>query len=169
MRISGNHNLTFGADFIVTYKKNENSIITPSDNGNLTLSTSSTVTTGNRWADFLTGRIAQYTQLNTQLKYYNRYKTFSSYIEDDWHVSKRLTLNLGFRAEIFGTYYNRYHLELSFDPRVYNPADAPQIDIDGSITGQAGALVPGIGSPFDGLVRCGVGKHPSRVFKGAPV
>ncbi|MGH9397356.1 MAG: hypothetical protein ACRD18_10975, partial [Terriglobia bacterium] len=164
-KISGNHNLTFGADFIA-YQKNENSGVTPNNNGNLTFSTSSPVTTGNPWADFLTGRIAQFQQLNSELKYYIRYKTFSPYIEDDWHVSRRLTLNLGFRAEIFGTYYNKYHLESSFDPRAYNPASAPQIDVDGSITGQAGALVPGVGNPFNGLITCGKGSVPASCMKG---
>lgn len=164
-KIAGNHNLTFGGDFIA-YQKNEQNGSTPNDNGNLIFSNSSAVTTGNAFADFLTGRIAQFAQLNSELKYYNRYKTFAPYIQDDWHVSKRVTLNLGFRAEFFGTYYDRYHLESSFSPQAYNPADAPQIDVSGSITGQQGALVPGVGNRFDGLIRCGVGGVPAGCLKG---
>ncbi len=163
-KITGNHNLTFGGDFIA-YQKNEQG--TPDVQGFLTFdSTDSAITTGNGWADFLLGRIANFSQTNLQAKYYNRYKTFSPYIQDDWHVSRNLTLNLGFRAELFGTFWDRYHNEYNFERQAYDPAHAPQIDVDGSITGQAGALVPGVGSPFDGLVQCGVGGAPPGCMKG---
>lgn len=164
-KISGNHNLTFGAD-VILYQKNEQNGNTPNDNGNLTFSTSSPVTTGNAWADFLTGRIASYQQLNAELKYYNRYKTFSPYIQDDWHVSRRLTLNLGFRAEFLGPFRDKQQTESAFSPAAYNLANAPQIDVDGSITGQAGALVPNVGDPFDGIQTCGKGGVPSSCLKG---
>lgn len=164
-KISGSHNLTFGADFIA-YQKNEQNGSTPNDNGELTFSNSSAVTTGNAFADFLMGNIAQYQQLNTELKYYNRYKTFSPYVQDDWHVSRHLTLNLGLRVEFMGAFYDKLRNEASFDPLVYNPADAPEIDVDGTITGVAGALVPGIGNQFDGLVTCGEGNEPASCLKG---
>jgi hypothetical protein len=164
-KIAGNHNLTFGADFIA-YQKNEQNGGTPNTNGELTFSNTSPVTTGNAFADFMTGRIAQYQQLNNELKYYNRYKTFSPYLQDDWHISRRLTLNLGFRAELFGTFYDKYRTESSFDPLTYSLANAPQIDASGAITGVAGALVPGVGNQFDGLITCGVGGVPPSCLKG---
>jgi hypothetical protein len=164
-KIAGNHNLTFGGDFIA-YEKNEQNGNTPNDNGNLTFSTSSPVTTGNAWADFLTGQIASYQQLNAELKYYNRYKTFSPYLQDDWHVSKRLTLNLGFRADLLGTFHDKYATESSFDPLAYTAANAPEIDVTGSITGQAGALVPGVGSAYDGLITCGANGVSASCLKG---
>jgi hypothetical protein len=164
-KIAGNHNLTFGADFIA-YQKNEQNGFTPNTNGELTFSSSSTVTTGNAFADFLTGRVAQYQQLNNELKYYNRYKTFSPYLQDDWHVTRRLTLNLGFRADLFGLYYDKYRNESSFNPLRYSLANAPQIDVTGSITGVAGALVPGVGNQFDGLITCGLNGVPASCMKG---
>lgn len=164
-KISGNHNLTFGADFI-DYQKNEQNGTTPNDNGELTFSNSSAVTTGNAFADFLIGNIAQYQQLNTELKYYNRYRTLSPYIQDDWKVTRHLTLNLGFRAELLGTYYDKLRNEASFSPQAYNPADAPEIDVTGNITGVAGALVPGIGNQFNGLITCGENNVPASCVKG---
>ncbi|MGH9453697.1 MAG: TonB-dependent receptor, partial [Terriglobia bacterium] len=62
--------------------------------------------------------------------------------------------------------YTRYNLVSSFSPRAYDPASAPLIDVSGNITGQSGALVPGAGNPFDGLVRCGVGNVPAGCLKG---
>jgi hypothetical protein len=164
-KIAGNHNLTFGADFI-DYQKNEQNGTTPNTNGELTFSNSSGVTTGNAFADFLMGNIAQYQQLNNELKYYNRYKILSPYIQDDWKVSRHLTLNLGVRIDFMGAFYDKNRDESSFDPQSYNLAEAPQIDASGSITGQAGALVPGVGNRFDGLITCGVGGIPSSCLKG---
>jgi hypothetical protein len=50
---------------------------------------------------------------------------------------------------------------------------APLIDEDGSVTGQAGAIVPGSGDIFNGLVRCGVngvyaGCMTGHLFNPAP-
>ena len=158
-KIAGKHNLQFGGYFVAA-QKNEFDATTTSINGLLTFSPSSTLSTGNAFADFLIGNVAQYQQESTQLKYYNRYKILEPYFQDDWRVTSRLTLNLGFRVSLFGTYYDRYHHTYNFDPITYSVANAPQIDVDGSVTGQAGALVPGVGSPFDGTVQCGVGGIP---------
>ena len=35
-----------------------------------------------------------------QLKYYNRYKLFEPYFQDDWRITNRLTLNLGLRLSL---------------------------------------------------------------------
>ncbi|MGH9431162.1 MAG: carboxypeptidase regulatory-like domain-containing protein [Terriglobia bacterium] len=164
-KIHGNHNLTFGADFIA-YQKNEQYGGAPSINGFLNFSNSSGVTTGNALADMYIGAIGEYQQLNDELKYYNRYKTLSPYIQDDWHVTQHLTLNLGLRMELFGTFRSKYPNESSFSLAAYSAASAPQIDVNGNITGQAGALVPGIGNPFDGIVTCGVGGAPPGCMKG---
>ncbi len=163
-KISGNHNLTFGADYIA-YEKNEQG--GGETQGFLTFSsTDSAISTGNGFADFLLGRIANYSQNNLTSKYYNRYKILSPYFQDDWHVTRKLTANLGLRIEGYGTFWDRYHDEYSFEQSAYNPADAPEIDVTGAITGQAGALVPGVGNPYDGMVQCGVGGAPPGCIKG---
>ena len=152
-KVLGKHTLQFGAYFVAAQK---NELSTNQVNGSLAFTTSSTVTTGNPFADLLMGEIGTFTQASGQLKFYNRYKIFEPYIQDDWRATPRLTLNIGLRVSMMGTYRERYHHAFNWEPGVYSAADAPEIDIDGSITGIPGNLVPGVGNPYDGLVQCGV-------------
>ena len=163
-KIWGNHNLFMGFDFTARQK---NEMVGGADvEGILGFANDSPGSTGNAFADLLLGQIASYQQWNTKPKYYNRAKSFEPYIQDDWRANRRLTLNLGLRVSMFGTYYERYKQAYSFVPGAYNAANAPQIDVDGSITGQAGAIVPGVGDPFDGMVRCGASGVPRGCLEG---
>ena len=153
VKLMGNHNLQFGA-FALFFQKNEPGV--PDIQGLLTFdATDSAVTTGNAFADLLMGNIASFQQTNLQPKYYNRFKVVEPYLQDDWHVLPRLTLNLGLRMSLFGTTRERFHNAFNWEQSAYDTSTAPQIDVDGSVTGQAGAIIPGSGNPFDGLVQCG--------------
>ncbi|HEY6291499.1 MAG TPA: carboxypeptidase regulatory-like domain-containing protein [Terriglobia bacterium] len=159
-KIVGSHNLQIGFYAVAAQKNEEN---TADIQGTLGFnSQDSLITTGNGFADFLLGRVSTYGQTNLVTKYYNRYKVVEPYFQDDWHATSHLTLNLGFRLSLFGTYREKYQQAYNFEPGAYSLADAPQIDVTGNITGQAGALVPGTYNlnALDGIVQCGV--------KGAP-
>ena len=144
-KIIGSHNLQFGGYFVAA-QKNEVPQPTFSTNGFLQFSTDSNVSTGNAFADLLLGNVASFTQQKASIKTYNRYKIFEPYFQDDWRVTKRLTLNLGIRFSLFGTYFELHHNVWNFDPKHY-VAGASSVD---PVTG----LV--IGNPYNGWVDCGV-------------
>ncbi|MBV9574079.1 MAG: carboxypeptidase regulatory-like domain-containing protein [Acidobacteriales bacterium] len=162
-KMIGSHNLQIGAYFVAAQKNELSGLFI---NGSLGFDISSSVSTGNSFADLLMGQVASYSQGSNEVKFYNRYKILEPYVQDDWHVSQKLTLNLGLRVSLFGTYRERYQHAYNWDPAAYNPANAPQIDVTGTITGIAGALVPGVGNMFDGLVQCGVNGVPAGCSKG---
>ena len=122
----GKHNLQFGAYFVAAQK---NELSSGQNNGLLSFDSTAPNSTGNAFADLLMGNIANFTQASAQPKYYNRYKIFEPYLQDDWHVSNKLTLNLGLRVSLFGTYREKEHQAYNFEPAAWDPANAPQIDV----------------------------------------
>jgi hypothetical protein len=153
-KIVGKHNLQFGAYFIAS-QKNELPQFEPSVNGFIIFDTSSSVSTGNAFADLLTGNIASFGQANGQPKYYLRYKNLEPYFQDDWHATRRLTLNLGLRVSLYGTVRDRKHQAYNFDPTAYDPAKAPTLAADGSLNPAGVGGSPADANPFDGIVQCG--------------
>jgi hypothetical protein len=165
-KIIGRNNLQFGAYFVAA-EKNELTGTVPSTNGFLTFDPTSPNSSGNPFADLLLGNIANFAQSSAQPKYYNRYKILEPYFQDDIHATKRLTLNLGLRLSLFGTYRERYHHAYNFDPAAWVASSAPQVDdANGDVTGQAGAIIPGTGNPYNGMVQCGVGAIPAGCMTG---
>ncbi|HLH04878.1 MAG TPA: carboxypeptidase regulatory-like domain-containing protein [Bryobacteraceae bacterium] len=162
-KILGAHNIFTGFYFAAAQKNENNGAETQ---GFLNFSNSAPISTGNAWADFLLGRIASFNQTNMQTKYYYRDKVMEPYIQDDWHVNQKLTLNLGLRISLYGTYYELNKHFYNFFPSRYDPAQAAKIDVTGNITGTQGALIPGSGNPYDGMVACGTQGTPTGCMKG---
>jgi hypothetical protein len=76
---------------------------------------------GSAYADFLLGYVQNWTALNAP-EYGGRLKNPGAFIQDDFKVTPKLTLNLGLRWEGNTGWSEVYGNERSFDPNVINPA-----------------------------------------------
>ena len=141
----GGHNLQFGI-YVVNAHKNEIPQPSYGVNGFLSFTPDSTVTTGNPFADMLLGNVDTFTQEQAALKMHEQYNIYEPYFQDDWHVTSRLTLNLGLRMSFFGTYSEKNNLAWNFDPARY-------ISGASSVDPNTGLV---IGNAFNGWVDCGV-------------
>ena len=165
-KIAGNHTMTIGAYFVAAQKNQENSL---NQQGILTFDTGSTSTSsGNSFADLLMGNIASYSQAQSQLIFYDRYKILEPYFQDDWRLSKKFTLNLGLRWSFFGRYQERYNTEFGFTPSQFSSANAPRVDpntgaLVDPVTGDP--LLPGDPRSFNGFIQCGKSGAPIGCLK----
>ena len=86
--------------------------------------------TSNVFANFLSGQISSFQQDSAQNKYYNRYELVEPYIQDDWRLTRRVTLNLGIRFGLFGDWYNPQLTAYNWVPSAYNPSTATGVFLD---------------------------------------
>ncbi|MEO7145701.1 MAG: carboxypeptidase-like regulatory domain-containing protein [Bryobacteraceae bacterium] len=97
-------------------------------------------------ADFLLGDARTYSE--SQSLYVRTYSFDQTewYAQDDWRVTRKLTVNAGVRLFVIPMTHVDGNLMSSFVPSQYDPAKAPQIS-------SAGILVPGANyDPLNGLV-----------------
>ena len=83
---------------------------------------------GSAFANFLLGNAASFSQSSRDIIPHLNYSNIEAYVQDDWKVSSRLTLNMGIRYSFFPAPSDSNNLLNNFDPALYNPAHAPLIN-----------------------------------------
>ena len=185
----GRHFLQFGVQYVYAQKNETNGAIGAASGDLQGILTFTNINqgyqgngTGNAFANFLTqlggsafprNAIASFTQDSAQLRYYNRYTIAEPYFQDDWKVTRRLTLNLGLRLSLFGDYHEKYLHAYNFEPSLYDPTLAAQLHVDpnyGIILGTNGKPIPINLSSVDprllnGIVECGPNGVPPSCMK----
>ncbi len=164
-KIAGNHTMTIGAYFVAAQKNQRNSV---NQQGNLAFDTSSSISSGNSFADLLIGNIASYSQAASQVDFYDRYKILEPYFQDDWRITKKFTLNLGLRWSFFGRYQEKFNQEYGLSPSQFSQANALGISPDdGSLIDPSTGEQIQAGDPriFNGFIQCGVGGTPTGCLK----
>jgi len=117
----GNH--TFRAGLTAMWMtKTENAT-----SGEATFNFGSGVNGNDPFANFLLGQADSYSQPSKDTVPDLHYTNFEFYVQDDWKVTRRLTVNLGVRYSYFPSPTDSKDTLLNFDPLAYNPLNAPTI------------------------------------------
>jgi hypothetical protein len=106
--------------------------------------------TGNPIADYMLGEGATFYQASDVHRAYNHNKLFSPYIEDRWKTTRRLTITAGIRYEFLSPPTLQKEFGTNFLPSKYNPANAPIVNPDGTLTATP-TYDPNNGLVFNGV------------------
>jgi len=115
--------------------------------------------TGNDFADLLLGDAQSYGELAVQDHGYWNNVSWAAYVQDNWRVNRRLTLNLGLRWDGVPHTYEANNRMGNFYPSLYNPANAATFDSNNTIC--SGPSDPGCTAASPGL-----GTSPNSILAG---
>ncbi len=108
-------------------------------------------TTGLAAANAALGLFDTYSELGQRAYTIFRGSMYESFAQDSWKISPQLTVNYGLRYTVNVPYSALWRNMSVFDPALYDPSQAVQID---PVTG---AVIPGLGDRYNGLVIPGSG------------
>ena len=136
-KTAGNH--TFRTGFTAQWMTKTENAVNPT-NGSFTFGT---LFGNDPFANFLLGNASSFTQSSRDIIPHLNYLNLEAYVQDDWKVTPKLTLNLGVRYSYFPPPSDSNNVLNNFDPLLYNPANAPRINPSGALSG--GGFLPGQG------------------------
>ncbi|MCC7174340.1 MAG: TonB-dependent receptor [Bryobacterales bacterium] len=166
-KVTANHTLKFGFSYETSFKRQTATIV---NNGRIDFSrdTANPGDTGWAFSNALLGNYLTYEQSSTYRKGYYRYHTVEWYGQDNWRVRPNLTVDFGVRFSILGPWYDEKKQVSSLRLANYTAAQRVQLyqpTLVGGVrsslnplTGQTGpaaligAIAPGSGDPFNGMV-----------------
>jgi Carboxypeptidase regulatory-like domain len=118
--------------------------------------------TGNSFADYLLGDAKAYQELAVQDHGYWNNVSWAAYVQDNWRVNHRLTLNLGLRWDGVPHTYEANNRMGNFYPNLYSAANAATFDSNHNIC--SGPADPGCTAASPGL-----GTSPNPILAGVPL
>jgi hypothetical protein len=123
--VTGNHSIKFGGDFRYLITNGADFFGSQGTFNFSTLETnlpSAASTSGNSFASFLLGNVDSGSRNVLSYVPSNRYRYLAFYLQDNWKITRKLTLNYGLRYEIYAPRYEAHSNLASFSPTLPNPA-----------------------------------------------
>jgi hypothetical protein len=114
---------------------------------------------GNDFGDFLLGYAQQYAEDAVKSSGHWNNVSWAAYVQDNWRVNHRLTLNLGLRWDGAPHTYETNQQSANFYPNLYNRSNAATFD-------SAGNICSGPGDPGCTGASPGLGTSPNPILAG---
>ena len=137
-RVIGNHSVKTGAYF---WRARKNQTAPPQLNGAFTFGSLPALVAGN---------FASYTEGSNIPQVQARFVQFETYVQDDWTVSRRLTVNAGLRWQFMPPISSWPNNTAFFDPKYYDATKAATVSA-------TSGLITSAPAPYNGLVLPGTG------------
>ena len=115
-KLKGNHLLRAGFYSQISFFNNRTQ---GDDNGSYNEESWNQASSGNDWADLLTGTVLTTSQTTQNIMAQMMTKRFDFYAQDTWHVTPRLHLNYGLRVDHLDWWYDRGGNIAIFNPAAY--------------------------------------------------
>lgn len=153
----GRHQFKFGFGYFHTVKNQE---LQANTQGTAIFSNSTF--SGDSYINFLLGMADSFTQLDYLAGKHWVNNNYSFYLNDNWHASSRLTLNLGYRYDAMPHAYERYDKFANFVPSDYDPNQAATFNADNSLNSSGPGFSAYNGKAFylNGIRLAGVNGFP---------
>jgi hypothetical protein len=170
-KVLGNHTLKMGINIVRTRMWKGNPGTAYSGNFQFGKDVNNPLDSNYGYSNALLGVFDTYTESSTRTGADYREGSFEEYVQDSWKVSRKLTLEMGLRFTTRLPWRQRNDIMAGFSPGAWNPAQASvlytpglngttRVAIDPITKAQLpavyiGALVPGVGSPANGMIVVG--------------
>jgi hypothetical protein len=129
------------------------------------------IDTGFGYANALTGVYNQYLQASTFTEGSMLYNNTEGYVQDNWKVNSRLTLDLGVRLTHQQPQYDQFQQMSNFFPDKYSPSAAPTLYVSGCSNGAVSCSGNTLNAmdPRNGQVILVPGALNSQALIGTPI
>jgi hypothetical protein len=141
--------------------------------------------TGDGYANALLGYYDTYSEATAKVIVDDTFWNVEFYVQDNWRITKRLTLDLGLRFYHQSPEVDNERQFAYFSAAAYNPATAPRYyvpaivggkrvgedPVTGAVVGvgEIGLFVPNSGNPADGMVVAGENGVPLNTYNTTPL
>jgi hypothetical protein len=137
-KVAGRHNLKAGIYVEYSSKTEPNLGSNYVGNFNFGSTPNNPQDTGYGYSNALLGVFQNYTESTNRANPDQRQWEVESYVQDNWRVNRRLTLDIGVRFYHVGPFSEIAHANAGFFPGLYDPSKAPVLYRPVCLTGAAG-------------------------------